>query len=128
MPQERFFSDEQKAIVVLKAYSRIVDAWALSATEAAALLNVSAEDWDRIQQASFEHGLSEEQLLRISATVGIYQALETYFEEPLSRTWFTRPNDGRLFNGNRPIDTAIAGGLPLLIEIRRYVDALLMGF
>jgi len=128
MQQERSYSDEQKAAVGLKAYTRIVDAWALSATEAAALLNVSAEDWDRIQQGLFKDELSEEQLLRISATVGIYKALETYFEEPLSRSWLSRPNDGPLFNGNRPIDTAIASGLPQLIEIRRYVDALVMGF
>ncbi|GGA82680.1 hypothetical protein GCM10011385_41150 [Nitratireductor aestuarii] len=127
MQQERSYSGEQKAAVGLKAYSRIVVAWALSATEAAALLNVSAEDWDRIQQGSFKDELSEEQLLRISATVGIYKALETYFEEPLSRSWLTRPNDAPFFNGNRPFDTAIKGGLPQLIEIRWYLDAVAQG-
>ena len=127
MQQERSYSDEQKAAVGLKAYTRIVDVWALSATEAAALLDVSAEDWGRVQQGAFDGRLSEEQLLRISAIVGIYKALETYFEDPLSRSWLTRPNDGPLFSGNRPVDTAIADGLPQLIKIRRYVDALVMG-
>jgi len=113
--------------VALKAYTRIANAWGLDPSEAAALAALPSETWTRNRDVGFGGDLSEEQLVRLSALVGIYQALEAYFEEPLSRTWFSRTNDGPLFNGKRPVETAIEGGLPQLLAIRRYLDALLMG-
>ncbi|WP_281981380.1 hypothetical protein [Thalassorhabdomicrobium marinisediminis] len=40
--------------------------------------------------------LSQDQLLRISGILGIYQSLELFFSGPLARDWFTKPNDGPL--------------------------------
>lgn len=122
---ERPQKNRQKT-VGLKAIIRIADAWGIDPSEAAALAAVPLEAWTRIRDNGFDGDLSEEQLLRISALTGIYQALETYFEDPISKTWFSRPNDGPLFNGKRPVETAIEGGLPQLLAIRRYLDALLM--
>lgn len=63
-------------------------------------------------------------MLRLSAVIGIYKSLELYFSEQLSRSWFTRPNMGPLFSGARPVDIAIDGGLPQILAIRTYLDAL----
>jgi hypothetical protein len=95
--------------VALKAFGRIAEQWNLSDEEADALLG--PDDDDRV--------------IRISAILGIYRSLEEYFAPPLSRTWFGRPNTGPVFEGSRPVDSAIAGGLPQLLIIRRYVDDLL---
>jgi len=110
--------------VALKAYARIVDAWALGLREAAALADMSESTWKRARKPDFSGELTKDQLLRLSAVIGIYKSLELYFSEPLARGWFTRPNTGPLFAGQRPVDTAIEGGLPQILAIRTYLDAL----
>jgi len=110
--------------VALKAYARIVDAWALGLREAAALADMSESTWKRARKPDFSGELTKDQLLRLSAVIGIYKSLELYFSEPLARGWFTRPNTGPLFGGQRPVDTAIEGGLPQILAIRTYLDAL----
>lgn len=110
--------------VALKAYARLADAWSLTLKEAAALSDMSESTWKRARKPGFAGGLTKDQLLRLSAIVGIYKSLELYFSEPMARTWFTRANEGPLFGGARPIDTAIEGGLPQILSIRTYLDAL----
>lgn len=110
--------------VALKAYARIADAWSLSLKEAAGLADMSESTWKRARKPDFSGDLTKDQLLRLSALIGIYKSLELYFSEPLSRTWFTRPNNGPLFSGDRPVDSAIEGGLPQILAARTYLDAL----
>lgn len=110
--------------VALKAYARATDAWALSLRDAAGLADMSESTWKRARKPGFAGDLTKDQLLRLSAVIGIYKSLELYFSDPLSRAWFTRPNTGPLFGGARPVDTAIEGGLPQILAIRTYLDAL----
>lgn len=110
--------------VALKAYARVVAAWGLSLREAAGLADMSESTWKRARKPGFAGELTKDQLLRLSAVIGIYKSLELYFSDQLSRTWFTRPNAGPLFGGARPVDTAIEGGLPQILAIRTYLDAL----
>jgi hypothetical protein len=51
-------------------------------------------------------------------------AAELYFEPPLAGQWMTLPNMGPEFDGARPIDAMIAGGLPKILRVRTYLDAL----
>ncbi|WP_121065985.1 MbcA/ParS/Xre antitoxin family protein [Chachezhania antarctica] len=110
--------------VALKAYGRIAESWALSLKEAAGLADMSESTWKRARKPGFAGELTKDQLLRLSAVIGIYKSLELYFSDPLARTWFTRPNAGPLFGGHRPVETAIEGGLPQILAIRTYLDAL----
>lgn len=110
--------------VALKAYARVVDTWALSLKEAAGLADMSESTWKRARKPDFAGELTRDQLLRLSAVIGIYKSLELYFSEPLARGWFKRANAGPLFGGSRPIDTAIEGGLPQILAVRTYLDAL----
>lgn len=110
--------------VALKAYARVVEAWGLKLHEAADLADMSESTWKRARKLGFAGELTKDQLLRLSAVVGIYKSLELYFSAPLARKWFTRPNTGPLFGQRRPIDTAIEGGLPQILAIRTYLDAL----
>ncbi|OOY14970.1 antitoxin Xre-like helix-turn-helix domain-containing protein [Thioclava sp. DLFJ4-1] len=115
------------ATVALKAFARVAASWGLSEKEAAGLADISESEWTRARKSDFAGELTRDQLLRLSAVVGIYQALELYFSEPLARSWFTRPNTGHLFGGRRPVETAIEGGLPQILAIRTYLDGLLEG-
>ncbi|WP_225028138.1 MbcA/ParS/Xre antitoxin family protein [Xinfangfangia pollutisoli] len=110
--------------VALKAYARVAEAWGLGLKEAAALADMSESTWKRARKPGFAGELTKDQLLRLSALIGIYKALELYFSEPLARVWFTRPNAGPLFNGARPVDVAIEGGLPQILAVRSHLDAL----
>lgn len=56
--------------------------------------------------------------------VGFYKSLERYFSGRLARTWFARPNTSPLFAGARPVETATEGGLPQILAIRTFFDAL----
>ena len=121
---EKIREPAQINVVALKAYARVADAWGLNLKEAAALADMSETTWKRAKKPDFAGDLTRDQLLRLSAVIGIYKSLELYFSEPLARDWFTRPNTGPLFGGGRPIDTAIEGGLPQILAVRSYLDAL----
>lgn len=110
--------------VALKAYARVVEAWSLSQKEAAGLADMSESTWKRARKPGFTGELTKDQLLRLSAVIGIFKSLELYFSQPLARGWFTRPNSGPLFGGGRPVDIAIEGGLPQILAVRTYLDAL----
>jgi hypothetical protein len=110
--------------VALKAYGRIVDAWALSGREAAELLDMSESTWKRARRPGFTGVLGRDQMLRLSALIGLYKALGLFFDAPLSTGWVRLPNLGPEFDGQRPIDAMIAGGLPKIIRVRTYVDAI----
>lgn len=110
--------------VALKAYARIAETWGLSLKEAASLADMSDSTWKRARKPNFAGDLTKDQLLRLSALVGIYKSLQLYFSERVANEWFTRANSGPLFNGARPVDTAIEGGLPHIVNIRTYLDAL----
>lgn len=110
--------------IALKAYARVADAWELGLREAAGLADMSESTWKRAKKPGFAGELTKDQLLRLSAVIGIYKSLALYFSDPLARSWFTRPNTGPLFGGARPVDSAIEGGLPQILAIRTYLDAL----
>lgn len=110
--------------VALKAFSRIADAWSLTGREAAALADMSESTWKRARKPGFSGDLTHDQLLRLSALTGLYKSLELYFNPPIASEWVKLPNTGPEFEGGRPVDAMIAGGLPKIMRVRAYVDAL----
>ena len=110
--------------VALKAFGNIADAWSLTVREAAELADMSDSTWKRARKPGFAGDLTRDQLLRLSALVGLYKSLELYFDPPLSREWIKLPNRGPDFSGRCPIDAMIDGGLPKILRVRTYLDAL----
>lgn len=108
----------------LKAYRRIAEEWDLKVSEAAALADMSETTWKRAKSEKFTGELTQDQLLRLSALIGLYKGLELYFDPPLSRQWVKLPNKGPEFDGEVPIKVMIRGGLPKILRVRNYVDAL----
>lgn len=110
--------------IALKAWSRIALQWNLTQAEAAALADMSESTWKRARKPGFAGDLTRDQMLRLSALVGIYKSLQLYFSDEIAARWMTLPNRGPLFDGARPVDTMIADGLPQFLRVRSYLDAL----
>ena len=113
-----------RVAVALKAWARIAAAWGLTLGEAAALADMSESTWKRARKPGFAGDLTQDQMLRLSALIGIYKALTLYFGDEIAPRWISLPNRGPLFDGARPVDTMIADGLPQFLRIRDYLDAL----
>lgn len=109
--------------VALKAFRAIADRWGLANAEAAALLGVSESTWDRIKRDAWDQPLSQDQLTRASAAIGVYKGLQLLFADQMADRWPKLPNRGPIFQRRSPVDAMIEGGIPLMLEVRRYVDA-----
>lgn len=103
---------------------RLAEAWKLTGGEAAALLGVSASTWDRIRAGSWRNTLNQDQLTRVSALVGVFKGLHLLFADDMADRWPRLRNSGPLFENLTPIEAMAEGGIPSMIEVRRYVDAL----
>jgi uncharacterized protein (DUF2384 family) len=118
--------DDRKRLtmIALKAFRRLAEHWALTNPEAAALLGVSISTWERIKRGTWDSHLSQDQLTRVSALVGIFKGLHLLFADgAMAERWPRLENNGPLFHRSSPIDAMIAGGIPHMIEVRRYIDA-----
>lgn len=114
---------ERLSAVALKAFQAVAAHWDLSNGEAAALLGVSESTWDRIKRGTWEQALSQDQLTRASAAIGVYKGLHLLFADGMADEWPRLPNRGPIFQRLSPVDAMIEGGIPLMLETRRYVDA-----
>ena len=106
------------SLVALKAFLALIKAWDLSNAEAATLLGVSASTLDRMKRGA-RPTLSQDQLTRISALVGVYKGLHLLFADETADEWARRPNRGPLFERETPIGAMIEGGIPRMLEVRR---------
>jgi uncharacterized protein (DUF2384 family) len=114
--------DHSKAGVVLRAFSRIADAWSLGHAARATLLAASPRSVDRWKNDPSSAQLNRDQFERISYILGIYSGLHAILgESVLADDWVRRPNTD--FSGRAPIDVMLAGNVGDLFEVRRYVDA-----
>lgn len=114
----------QITTVALKAFGAVMARWGLPISEAAALADMSESTWKRAKKPGYSGDLTKDQMLRISAVIGIYKVLELYFSDTLAQQWVSLPNEGPLFGGARPIETMIEDGLPQFLRVRSYLDAL----
>jgi hypothetical protein len=108
----------------LEATRNLARAWGGTGDEMALLLGVSSSTWDRIRAGSWRQTLSQDQLTRVSALVGIFKGLHLLFADDMADRWVRLQNSGPLFANRTPIETMVDGGIPVMLETRRYVDAL----
>jgi hypothetical protein len=110
--------------IALKAMQGIATHWRLRGHEVAALLGVSPSTWDRMAAGKWEQSLSQDQLTRVSAMVGVFKGLQLLFADDMADRWARLRNRGPLFENRTPVDAMIEGGIPTMLEVRRHVDAL----
>ncbi|MEA3180710.1 MAG: hypothetical protein QOI59_4233 [Gammaproteobacteria bacterium] len=119
---------ERLSPVALRAMKSLTEQWALKGPEVAALLGVSPSTWDRMSAGRWENSLSQDQLTRVSALVGVFKGLHLLFADEMADRWMRLPNKGPLFENRTPIEAMIEGGIPIMLDVRRHVDALRAGF
>jgi len=103
--------------------------WGVTGEQMAALLAVSPSTWDRMAAGTWTQAFNQDQMTRVSALVGIFKGLHLLFAADaeggsMADRWPRLHNEGPLFAGKSPIEAMIEGGIPVMIEVRRYVDAL----
>jgi uncharacterized protein (DUF2384 family) len=122
--------DDRKRLsgVAVKAVLRLVEAWGSGNAEGAALLGVSESTWDRMKAGKWDGVLSQDQLTRASALIGLFKGLHLLFADDMADRWPRLPNRGPVFDRMSPIQAMITGGIPRMLETRQYIDALRGGF
>ena len=125
-PRARLAARESDKIAstTAKALVRLADYWRLKNADAANLIGVSARTWERMKGGRWSGRFSQDQLQRASALIGLYKALHLYFSDALADEWVMLENTGPAFGGRRPLDVMAEGGLPTILDVRNYVDAL----
>jgi len=119
---------ERLSPAALRAMKSLTERWMLKGPEVAALLGVSPSTWDRISAGRWEKSLSQDQLTRVSALVGVFKGLHLLFADEMADRWMRLLNKGPLFENRTPIEAMTEGGIPTMLEVRRHVDALRAGF
>lgn len=72
--------------------------------------------------------LSVDVLMRISAILGIYRALqELNSSKENVQTWLRHPQKSSTFEGRPPLATITSGSLDALLSVRHFLDAALQG-
>lgn len=110
--------------VAVEAICRLLDQWGASRAEAAALVGVSESTWDRMRAGRWEQSLSQDQLMRVSALVGIFKGLHLLFADAMADRWPRLANAGPLFANRTPVAAMVEGGIPMMLDVRRHIDAL----
>lgn len=108
----------------VKAVLRLAEAWGASNAEGAALLGVSESTWDRMKAGTWEGTLSQDQMTRASALIGLFKGLHLLFANDLADRWPKLENRAPVFDRHSPIEAMIEGGIPRMLETRQYIDAL----
>lgn len=124
-PLQTFAKEDERerlSAVALKAYVNLTSKWSLANADSAALLGVSGSTWDRIKGGK-RPTLNQDQLTRVSAVVGIYKGLHLLFADEMSDRWPGLENSGPLFRQQTPIAAMIHGGIPKMLDVRQYIDA-----
>ena len=108
--------------VAITAFLALCKAWKLSNKDAAELLSVSSSTFDRMKRGE-RMTLGQDQLTRVSALVGIFKGLHLMFDGPIADEWLQLANTGPLFIGLTPVAAMKQGGIPKMLDARRYIDA-----
>ncbi len=62
--------------------------------------------------------------MRVSALIGVFKGLHLLFGDEMADRWPRLRNSGPLFGNLTPIEAMVQGGIPRMLDVRRYVDAL----
>jgi uncharacterized protein (DUF2384 family) len=112
----------------LRTFLNIADEWRLSEQARLRVLGFPARSTFHAWIAKVHQGtditLSADELIRISAVLGIYKALKIVFsrDEDAAR-WLRSPNTGPTFGGQAPLALITSGTQDALMLARRYLDA-----
>jgi hypothetical protein len=111
----------------LRTFLAIADLWRLTEEQRLLVLGYpSRSTYHNWRKRAREHGaftLDVDALTRISAVLGIHQALGILFPtERLGVEWLRSPHNALVFGGRPPLDLVTGGSQDGLLTVRRFLD------
>lgn len=112
----------------LRTFLAIADLWKLNEEERRLILGYPSRStyhaWAKAAREHRDVTLDVDTLTRISAVLGIHQALGVLEEsERVGVAWLRSPNTARVFGGQPPLQLLTGGTQDGLMIVRRYLDA-----
>lgn len=112
----------------LRAFLAIADLWRLNELQRRLILGLPSRStfhaWTRTAREHGEVTLDVDVLLRLSAVLGIHQALGVLHpDEAAGVAWLRRPNAAPVFGGQPPLALLAGGTQDGLLAVRRFLDA-----
>ncbi|MGL5115858.1 MAG: MbcA/ParS/Xre antitoxin family protein, partial [Beijerinckiaceae bacterium] len=81
-------------------------------------------NWTRAVREHRDITLDLDALLRLSAVLGVHQALQVlHGTEADGIAWLRRPNLAIVFGGQTPLDLLTSGSQDAILTVRRFLDA-----
>jgi hypothetical protein len=111
----------------LRTFLTIADLWGLNEEERRLILGYPSRStyhgWAKQVREHRELTLDVDVLTRISAVLGIHQALGVLYEtEREAVAWLRGPHDGAVFGGTPPLAFVTSGLQDGLMTVRRFLD------
>ncbi len=126
----RFLSENRRRLSApaLRTFLAIADLWSLTEEQRRLILGMPSRstyhNWGRIVRAHGEITLDVDVLVRLSAVLGVYQALRIlHATEQEGTDWLKRPHEATIFGGQPPMALLTAGTQDALLSVRRFLDA-----
>ncbi len=112
----------------LRTFLTIADLWGLTEEQRRLVLGLPSrstyQNWRAAVREHRDLTLSVDVLTRISAVLGIHQALGILFNtEQEGIAWLRGPHRAMVFGGRRPLDLLTSGAQDGLLAVRRFLDA-----
>lgn len=112
----------------LRTFLTIADLWGLNEEERRLILGYPSRstfhNWARQAREHGEITLDVDVLTRISAVLGIHQALGILFaDERGGLDWLRGPHEALVFGGRPPLALITSGSQDGLLTVRRFLDA-----
>ena len=129
LDMERFAPANRKRLSApaLRTFLAIADLWGLTEEQRLLVLGYpSRSTYHNWAKQAREHGaftLDVDTLTRISAVLGIHQALGVLFaDERAGVAWLRTPHQAPVFGGHPPLDIVTSGTQDGLMTVRRFLD------
>ena len=111
----------------LRSFAAIADLWGLKEEQRRLVLGYPSRstyhNWMRLAREQTDVTLDVDSLTRLSALLGIHQALGVLFNTQSDAVaWLMDPHDAPLFGGQPPMALVTSGTLDGLLQVRRFLD------
>ncbi|WP_134494755.1 MbcA/ParS/Xre antitoxin family protein [Microvirga pakistanensis] len=130
LEQARFEPANRKRLSApgMRTFLAIADLWGLTEQERLRVLGYPPRStyhkWAKQAREHAEFTLDADVLTRMSAILGIYQALRIlYPTEQAGLAWLRSPHGATVFGGHPPMDFVTDGTQDSLLMVRRFLDA-----
>jgi len=130
LDRQRFSKENRSRLSApgLRTFLTIADLWGLTEEQRRLILGMPSRstyhNWARLVREHRDITLDVDVLTRISAVLGIYQALRILFgTESEGLAWLRGPHQATIFGGHPPLDLLACGTQEGLLIVRRFLDA-----